>query len=203
MLRKILLVLATTALFVAPAAAQIIPSFGVKGGLNFSSVDVDDLDASTRTGYAAGLFTNLTLPGLSLQGEVLYTVKGFSEGQPRSVSDTEFDYREHFIEVPVLLKWSLPLPAVSPSLYAGPAVSFPVKSEADYGEGWQDIDEDPETAVWSICFGADVTLMDRLMLDVRYDWGLSAIRKTDFGQLDDLDEDIKDRTFSVMVGYKF
>ncbi len=202
MSRKTLLVLAAVVLVAGSASAQLLPSFGVKGGLNFASVDVDDLDVSTRTGFAAGLFTQLTAPGLSLQGEVLYTVKGFSEGT--LLGATEIDYREHFIEIPVLAKFSLPLPAISPSVYAGPAVSFPVKGEFKMGDDdWQDVEEDAEGMVWSVVIGADVTLMDRLMLDVRYDWGLSSIRKSDFGDVDNPEKEIKDRTVSLMVGYKF
>jgi len=48
-----------------------------------------------------------------------------------------------------------------------------------------------------------VTLMDRLMLDLRYDWGLSSIRKSDFGDVDNPEKEIKDRTISLMLGYKF
>jgi len=202
MLRKTLILIAALALVASAASAQLLPRFGVKGGLNFSTVDLDDLDASTRTGYAAGLFVNLSAPGMNLQGEVLYSVKGFSEGTWTSAE--EFDYRDHVIEIPVLLKFALPLPAVSPALYAGPAVSFPIKSEFKLDDDWVEIDEDGESMAWSVVIGADVTLMDHLVIDVRYDWGISSLRKTDFGALDDnLDEEIKDRTFSLMAGYKF
>lgn len=199
--RKSFTVAAACLLLAGAASAQLLPSFGVKGGLNFSSIDVDDLDASARTGYAAGVFVNLVLPGMNLQGEVLYTVKGFEQASVQGLH--AFDYRERLIEIPVLMKFALPLPMLSPSFYAGPAVSFPLKGEVKGRGDWVEIDQDAEGMVWSVVFGVDVTLMQSLVLDLRYDWGLSSIRETDFGDVAEFDEDLKDRTISAMVGYRF
>jgi hypothetical protein len=202
MLRKSLLVAVVLSLVAATASAQLLPRFGVKGGLNFSSIDVDDLDASTRTGYAFGAFVNLTAPGLSLQGELLYSRKGADFGAVPSRE--ELNYREDVIQIPVLLRFSLPVPAVSPALYLGPAASIPLKSEYKLGDDdWVEIEEDGESLAWSVIIGADITLMDRLVLDLRYDWGLTAFREASFDDVTDVGSELKDRTFSAMVGYRF
>lgn len=199
MLRMLLLALATASLLAGVASAQLMPSFGVKGGVNFSNVNLDDLDSSSRTGFTGGLFANLTYPGMHLQVEALYTTKGCKEGT--LTGNTKFDYSLHAIQIPVLAKFKLPIPAVAPSIYAGPAIAFTVKSEYEDSLGnTVDIKDDTESSVWSVVFGFDLTLVDRLILDFRYDLGLSAVSKSAFT---DLGKDIKDRTLTVMAGVQF
>ena len=200
MVKKILSAVALVFLC-AGATAGPLPEFGVKGGLNFSSINLSDLDASPRTGYAAGLFVNLALPGLGLQGEALYTVKGFKQGSLLGVE--EIEYREHYIQIPVLAKFSLPIPMVSPSFYLGPSVSIPMKGEYKTDRDWVEFEDDAESLIWSMILGLDLTLMDTLVIDLRYDWGLSSIRKASFGDVAVLDEEIKDRTITVMAGFRF
>jgi opacity protein-like surface antigen len=183
--------------------AQLLPSYGVKAGLNFSNIDLDDLESSNRTGMVGGLFVNLPFPGLNLQGEVLYTTKGFTEGTLTSAS--EIDFRMHDLQIPVLMKVSLPIPAVTPSLYVGPALSFRVKGEMKSDESdWVDVKDDLKSTSWSLIMGLDVKLFSTLIVDFRYDLGLSAINDTSLGDnLTELGKDIKDRTLTAMVGVAF
>lgn len=203
MLRSLMILGAITLLAIAPATAQLLPSYGVKAGLNFSNINLDDLDASHRTGVAGGLFVNLPWPGLNLQGEILYTTKGFTEGT--LISDREFDFRMHDLQIPVLVKLALPLPMVSPSLYAGPALSYRLKGEVKDDDGdWVDVKDDLKSSSWSLILGFDVKLMSTLIVDFRYDLGLSAINETSLGDnVTELNKDIKDRTLTAMVGWQF
>jgi opacity protein-like surface antigen len=202
MLRKLVIVLIALSLAAGTASAQLLPSFGVKGGLNFSNINVSDFDASTRTGFVGGGFVNLAWPGLNLQGEVLYTTKGFKQGAVLATQKS--DYRVHFIEIPVMLRIGLPVPAVTPAVYIGPAISFPLKAEIKPENGdWVDVKDDAESSVWSLVFGAEVTLMDTLIVELRYDLGMGAIHKASVGESVDLEEDVKDRTLSLMAGIKF
>jgi opacity protein-like surface antigen len=199
MLHRILFVVAAAALLAGAAAAQApAVGFGVKAGLNLSSVNLDDLDASTRTGFIGGAFVTLPAGGLNLQGELLYSVKGFKEGVLDE--DGAFDYRERFIQIPILAKIPIPMIAVTPSIYAGPAISFPLKGEISIGDSWQEIEEDAESGVWSLIVGADMVLANGLLLDLRYDMGLSSVRDVEIG---DVTKEMKDRTISVMAGFKF
>jgi hypothetical protein len=203
MLRSLMILGAITLLAIAPATAQLLPSYGVKAGLNFSNINLDDLDASNRTGMAGGLFVNLPWPGLNLQGEILYTTKGFTEGT--LISDSEFDFRMHDLQIPVLVKLALPLPVVSPSLYAGPAFSYRLKGEVKGADGdWVDVKDDLKSSSWSLILGFDVKLLNTLIVDFRYDLGLSAINETSLGDnVTELNKDIKDRTLTAMVGWQF
>jgi hypothetical protein len=199
MLRKILILLALTTFVATTASAGILPTFGVKGGLNFSSIDLDDLDASSRTGFVGGVFANLAWPIFNLQGELLYTTKGFDNAV--SPDNERYDYSLHAIEIPVLLKINVPIPAVSPSAYIGPAISFVTKAEVTTGDDQTvDVKDDTESPVWSLIIGVDVTLFDFLILDARYDMDLNALNKD---ALLAYDEDIKGRTITVMAGIAF
>jgi opacity protein-like surface antigen len=199
MFRRIVLLAMLAALAAGTANAGLLPTFGVKGGINMSTVDLDDLDASNRTGFVGGAFVNLAYPGLNFQIEGLYSTKGFKEGKPTGT--TQLDYNMACLQFPVLMKLSLPIPAVTPSVYAGPALSFVTKAEFEDGDGnVTDVKDDTESSYWSVIVGADLTLMGSLIVDVRYDIGLNALNKDSFTNLD---KDIKDRTFTVMAGFAF
>jgi opacity protein-like surface antigen len=201
MFRMILHVAAVVMLLTGTATAGLLPSLGVKAGLNFSSVNMDALDTSTRSGFVGGVFANLTLPGLSVQAEALYTVKGSKKGSGLGIP--VFEYREHLLQIPMLARFALPIPLVAPAVYAGPAVSFPLKGQFNTGSGWTDARSKAEGQVWSLIIGADVTLISSLVLDLRFDWGLSKIRETELGDVIDTESSIKDRTITATIGYKF
>lgn len=107
----------------------------------------------------------------------------------------------------MLLVFALPVPAVSPRIYAGPAFNIPLKSEVKLDSDWTDIKSDTRNT-WSLVMGAGVKVM-KIGVDLRYDIGLTAFNDRPVGEvLDDaLDEingaeqyeDIKERTFSVTV----
>ena len=203
MLRKFIILLGVVALTAtvtaAPAAAGLLPTFGVKAGANFSNINLDDLDASSKTGFVGGGFVNLAWPIFNLQGELLYTTKGFKNATAADLS--KFDVSTHAIQIPILLKFKLPIPAVAPSVYIGPALSFITKAEATDASGaTEDIKDDFESSIWSMVFGLDVTLMDMFIVDARYDMGLSSLSKD---AITDIGEDVKGRTITVMVGIGF
>ncbi|MDB5090748.1 MAG: hypothetical protein JWR09_4742, partial [Mucilaginibacter sp.] len=54
-MKKILL--SATLLIAVCISAQAQFSLGIKGGVNFSKINTDNLSSSTRTGYQAGIFT--------------------------------------------------------------------------------------------------------------------------------------------------
>ena len=123
------LILLTLVLAVATtASAALLPSYGIKAGLNISDVNMDDIESSTKSGYVAGLFVDWASPLLHLQGELLYTSRK-SELGAFSTASYNVETRTHYIQIPVLVKFGLPLPAVSPSVYAGPAVAVVVDDD--------------------------------------------------------------------------
>jgi hypothetical protein len=198
MMRMIVILLTTAVLTLGTASAGMLPSYGIKAGVNFSNIDVDDLDASNRTGFVGGGFVNLAWPIFNLQGELLYSQKGFNDAGVSS--DDKADVSVSTIQIPVLVKFALPIPAVSPSLYLGPAVSFTTSATAKAAEGDEDIKDLLESSTWSLIIGLDVKLGGRFIVDARYDMGLSSLSKDAFT---DLNQDVKGRTLTLMLGYAF
>ena len=189
------------------AQAGLIPQFGVKGGLNLSDINVDDLESSSRTGWVVGAYCDLAWPVLHLQPEVLLTSKGF-EGGEVSTSNSQLNLRTLWVEVPVLLVLSLPIPAVSPRAYVGPAVSFPIQSEVQVDDGdWVDVKDNTQTT-WSAVMGVGVTV-GPIGLEVRYDIGMADMNQESLGEIvdsipDDLQgKDFEDRTWSVLASFGF
>jgi hypothetical protein len=127
-MKQLISALALGFLYTACSFGQI--GFGVKGGVNFATIGGADAAPilKTRTGFAAGVYLEASLPFLlTVQPEALYTTKGFtlsssySTNPGQNVTSTN---TYSYLEIPVLLKYSLPVPVVKPSLYVGPEMGF-------------------------------------------------------------------------------
>lgn len=124
MKRVIYVTMFVSMLFVSAATkAQI--KFGVKGGVNISSVKLnkDIVSSDNITGFHVGPMIEAMIPamGLGLDAAVLYSQKGIDLNDDNWESMTT-DY----IDVPVNLKWKFGLPVLKGYLAAGPYVGFRV-----------------------------------------------------------------------------
>ena len=86
-----------------------------------------------------------------------------------------------YLEVPVLIKYTLPIPSVTPKLYLGPAVAFLVSSKTKYelpggGEEVYDNSSFITNKDLGAVLGASahIVVVD---LDIRYSVGLNALDK--------------------------
>ncbi|MEO5800977.1 MAG: porin family protein [Gemmatimonadales bacterium] len=170
-------------------AASAQTTFGIKGGLSFATLSNKHPDWDNRTGFAAGVALDMRAGPIGIQPEVLYVQKGVkSDGSPDSDAP-KLDY----IEVPILLKVTIPIPAIQPFVYAGPSIGFRLTCKV----GEIDCDSD---AVKSTDFGAALGGGIRLggnkgiTLEGRYMWGLKDLNKLNSGV------ETKTRTFLVMAG---
>ena len=116
---------ALLALMALPANAQL--KFGIKGGVNISSVhfNSDVLKADNVTGFQVGPMIETTLPlvGVGIDAAVLYSQKGL---ETTSVGGVKTSMKTDYIDVPVNLKWKFGLPIIKGYLAAGPYVGFRV-----------------------------------------------------------------------------
>lgn len=116
-----LLLLAALLVSAPLAAAQT--SFGLRAGLNVSTIipdnDVDLADRGAKLGFTGGVFAEVPLArGFSIQPEVLYSQKGVSRDAPNE--DVGVDY----LEVPLLAKVAVPVSdLLDVDVYAGPALA--------------------------------------------------------------------------------
>ena len=200
---SVLAVLLTAGLVTSAIAMPIGPSAGVglKGGFNLAKMS--ELEAVTglgepsndiKMGFIGGGFARFALGPINVQVEGLYSVRGMKGTFP--ITDTEWETSQHYFEVPFLLKFEVPLPALGPYLYAGPTWSYLLKAED--GDG-VDIKDNMKSTEWSLAIGGGLRVT-QFHFDVRYQMGLTELEKED-SALSSM-KDSKSRTVSFFVGYE-
>jgi opacity protein-like surface antigen len=176
---------------VAPAAhAQ--SGLGIKGGATFSNVTTTGINPGalqSRTGYSIGLGYESGSPlGIGIEG--LYTQQGVTSTTPGAAREL------NYIDVPVYLRLSMPIPGLSPFAYAGPQASFEMSCNAG-GSSCPDTGR-PKTTYAGV-FGAGVRVMGGLTLEGRYVYGLTDLKLATVQSINSY----KSRTFMVLVGFGF
>ena len=193
------LVLIILMAFIAvPAKSQL--KFGVKGGLNISSVHLnsDILKADNVTGFQIGPMIETTIPliGVGLDAAILYSQKGMDV---KSETGTSTNVKTDYIDVPVNLKWKFGLPIIKGYLAAGPYIGFRVGGD----KFW----EIPGSVVGQVKaknfsaglnFGAGVELISHLQVGINYGLGL-----TDNYSAEKYDLNAKTRGWSVTAAILF
>ena len=193
------LVLIILMAFIAvPAKSQL--KFGVKGGLNISSVHLnsDILKADNVTGFQIGPMIETTIPliGVGLDAAILYSQKGMDV---KSETGTSTNVKTDYIDVPVNLKSKFGLPIIKGYLAAGPYIGFRVGGD----KFW----EIPGSVVGQVKaknfsaglnFGAGVELISHLQVGINYGLGL-----TDNYSAEKYDLNAKNRGWSVTAAILF
>ena len=186
------------AFIAVPAKSQL--KFGVKGGLNISSVHLnsDILKADNVTGFQIGPMIETTIPliGVGLDAAILYSQKGMDV---KSETGTSTNVKTDYIDVPVNLKWKFGLPIIKGYLAAGPYIGFRVGGD----KFW----EIPGSVVGQVKaknfsaglnFGAGVELISHLQVGINYGLGL-----TDNYSAEKYDLNAKNRGWSVTAAILF
>ncbi|HLA64177.1 MAG TPA: outer membrane beta-barrel protein [Rhodothermales bacterium] len=114
--------LALAALAAPAAHAQLLPSFGVAGGVNFASLnDVTGADLDNATGYHIGLYADLGFGPLAVRPGIYY----LRAGDVETVGGAELVSAD-FITIPIDVRFQTPLPVLKAYALAGPEFRFPV-----------------------------------------------------------------------------
>lgn len=189
-----MIVLAVMALVAVPVQSQV--RFGVKGGLNISSVHFNReiVGDDNVTGFNIGPMIEGTLPliGVGFDAAILYSQKGLG------LKDRD-DVKNDYIDVPVNLKWKFGLPILKGYLTAGPYVGFRVG-----GEKFWDIPElvgdqlQAKSFNAGLNFGAGVEVIKHLQVGFNYALGLTNDYSTSKGDLDG-----KNRGWSITAAVLF
>lgn len=194
----ILLVLPLT--FGALKAQTNVTSVGAKVGFSSSSFRSAHIsDVSRRNLATMGGYLNFA-PGkgiFSIQPEVLYAPKGstFSYGGVR------YEYKLNYIEVPVLLKLSIPIGGTFyPNIFAGPQAGFRLSEKRSVisSNGTQAVSTQKTNGVdYGGVFGGGIDIkLDNVVLgfDGRYMLGANELESADEFS------DIRNGSFSLNFG---
>ena len=155
-----------------PMQAQL--KFGVKGGLNVSSVHFDKevFDADNVTGFHVGPFVEMMVPGLGLgvDAAFLYSQKGMEYVESGVKTEIKTDY----LDVPVNVKWKFGLPLVKAYVAAGPYLGFRVGGDKFWKVPSSVADQvKAKTFGAGVNLGAGVELGNQLQVGLRESWGLT------------------------------
>jgi hypothetical protein len=190
------------------AESGLSAKFGIKGGLNLTSLYVDNVSSEhMKAGFNAGVFAKLPVTkGFSIQPELLYSVKGAKDTYSNFLQgDGEYRFNLGYMELPVLAVINL-APNFNLHLggYAAYLVSANVKDVNNDGtiEGATDLNADNFNR-WDFGLvgglGFDI---QNFTLGARYNYGLSEIGKS--GNLSgDLTKNSKNAGVSIYVGFGF
>ncbi len=198
---------------IAVSSLTFAQQFGVKGGLNVSSISKDGgLDnQGSKVGFHAGLFANFPIASsFSIQPEVLFTQYG--DKFDRTYGDgTRVSWARHlnYIAVPVMFQYN-----VIPNLYleAGPEFGFLVdskfktKNETTNTTTYENdlLDQYPYNKFnFGLGIGAGYWFTDNLGINARYIAGMNdGTENVTIGPLV-YDDNSKNNVFQVGLNYKF
>lgn len=162
--------------FAVPSQAQI--KFGVKAGLNVSSVDFKNvgktLDGKNHTGFFAGATADVTIPlaGLGADISLLYDNRVMSAGSEDGTSNKTL----HYVSLPINAKYTFGFSSLA-SVYVatGPQFSWNVgdKHWGDPTTGWE-----LKKSEFSWNIGAGVTALSHVRVGYNYNIGLGNTAET-------------------------
>jgi hypothetical protein len=191
-------------LLVAPAlaAGQTAPvEAGVKVGVNMATMTVSfDGDKlandyrDNRTGIVLGGFVAKTYNGsVGLQVEALFSQRGVSFAAEGETAE----FRVNYFDVPVLARIGTTTSGGARlSALVGPTVSMKINRKLTLNNRTEAEDYDDTSSVdLGLTFGGSVEIQ-RFIAEARYTLGLKDIDK-------DPSDVIKNRTLSLLVGYRF
>lgn len=181
------------AVFTTAAEAQILPKFGVKGGLNYSTLNNMD-DAEYKAGFSAGVFADIAIPAtpVSVQPELLYTTYG------AGFENTDLKMNLSYLQIPVLVKFGFPTPVANPHVFFGPYMGFLLKADVKADDFSMDIKDETKSTDFGVAVGAGIDIK-KFTVGLRYTAGLTNIDDPESGSA----EDFKNGAFGLTVGIRF
>ena len=200
----VLLIAAVTCLLALPQPVEAGVQFGIKAGGNMAKptgADADDLEGTlkTKVGFVGGIFIAFNLSNsLSIQTEVLYTMKGATYEYTDVEETVEEKLYGDYIEIPLLLKFKFLSGGIQPFIFAGPYVGFKLSEKLEVmGEEIPMEEALLKNNDYGAIFGGGLQLGSKFHLDVRYSMGLQKI-------IDDVESiDFKNGVWSATVGFAF
>lgn len=190
--------------------AQDKVQFGVKGGINISTIteDVDFVSFDSKTCFHIGVVMELPISDkFSFQPELLYSCQGadygveFDEEPLKALVTYNGTIKLDYLNIPLMAKYYV---AEGFSLEAGPQVGLLLSAKDEYeypGESGEDDIKDYVKGIdFGVNFGLGYKLEGGLNFGARYNLGLSDANDNteELG-----DTTLKNGVFQFSVGYFF
>lgn len=216
-MKKVLIFTAIVLFGFTNVNAQKDVQFGVKGGLNLSTISTDNdiICFESASGLQFGVMAEVPLseqigfgPEVQLfRPNIDYCIEYYLDDYPYDTSkaaaadDYSGTIKLSYLNVPLMLKYYV---AEGFSLEAGPNVAFLLSAKDEYNDfgdtGEDDIKDELKGIDFGVNFGLGYKLEGGLNFGARYNLGLSDANdnKEEIG-----DNHLKIRSFQFSVGYFF
>ncbi|MDU8887273.1 porin family protein [Yeosuana sp. MJ-SS3] len=196
-MRKIVLFLLLLPFFILTSCG--CHSYGLKAGLNASTIRGDDTDnLDPRIGFQFGGFAEFCFDEVvAIQPELLYSQQGAKYSESDGYDGT---FKLDYINVPVMAKFNL---GENFAIEAGPQAGILISAKDDYessgDSGVDDIKDDIKNIDYGASFGISYDFDSGYVLGARYNLGFADIN--DFSG----SESFKNHNgvFQFYVGFKF
>lgn len=172
---KKIIIFTATLFLLSNAKAQDV-HFGIKAGLNASSLNYkNNSDMQTKIGFNAGLLAHIHTSSemWAIQPELYYSAEG-----AKSKSNSNESLNLGYLNLPVLIQYMFDNGF---RVEAGPQVGFLMSAKSKMGSTSTDVKNHMQSAVFSIPVGLGYLTTGGLGFDARYNFGISNINKSDFG----------------------
>ncbi|MDQ1167308.1 porin family protein [Flavobacterium sp. SORGH_AS_0622] len=192
-MKKIILTAIAVMAFTFTNAQQT--RFGVKGGLNLSTVVGGDVEnTKTFVGFHVGGFAEINIvEKFFIQPELLFSAQGTKVDGPFEDGDIKLNY----LNIPVLAKYYIVDKKFS--VEAGPQLGVLLSAKAED----TDIKDFTRSVDFGFNLGAGYNFTDNLSVGVRYTIGLSPLSDEDVDNADDYYDSAKNSNFALSLAYKF
>ncbi|MGA0558209.1 porin family protein [Larkinella sp. VNQ87] len=158
--------------------AQTTPRTGIKGGLNASTLYLDNVEErNERIGFHIGAFTQIPVTGFfAIQPELQYSTKGVSADYNLLGANGRNSFKLNYVEFPVLATFKL---GNAVDLQAGPYAAYLVNSkvttEGDLGSNYSNISRDNFNSFdFGVAGGLNI-YFGTVLLGLRYGQGLQPV----------------------------
>ena len=191
------------------AEGTLSPKVGVKGGVNFTNLYVDDVDdENMKAGLNLGLFAKFPVTkGFSIQPELLYSNKGakLTYDLPNILGgDGEYRFNLHYVELPVMAVINV---VKNFNIHAGPYVSYLADANLTRLDDDNDINVITELEAdnfnridYGLAGGIGFDFQN-LTLGARYNYGLREIGESGFSG--EVTRNSKNSVINVYLGIAF
>ena len=216
-MKKTILAVAFLATFLTSNAQDNkIVTFGAKGGLNISSVALEEgfnSDVSSKAGAHLGLFTNIRMgKKFAFQPEVLFSMQGAKQTIDFGSKIQEADTRVNYLSIPLNFQFKI---VEKVFIEVGPYFDFLMSAKGDVVtknnfsndtstivENGKDLKDYYDSFTFGVSFGGGYHINKQFSVNARYYLGLPPAEKSDvFGSYESIST--KNRLIQLGVGYTF
>ncbi|MFD2910166.1 porin family protein [Flavobacterium ardleyense] len=176
--------------------------FGAKVGVNFATFVGEDADDSFMyVGFNVGFFAEIPITEkLIFQPEILYSTQGAKSKESAINFDIEATLKFEYINIPLMFKYEV---AKNFSLEAGPYVGFLTRANlkvkfAGYGSESENFKNRIKSTDFGLGLGMNYDFTNVIFANVRYQAGL-----TEFGDLGEGSDNVKNSVFQLGLGFRF